>query len=297
MTVTAHRRGMSTSIASSSPRTAFVLSGGASLGALQVGMLHALYERGVVPDLLVGTSVGALNAAFIASRPQDIATAERLGAVWRELLREDIFPVSVRTLVGGLCGRRDHFVPNRGLRRIIGRYLEFDDLAASPVPLHLVAFDLAEGREQLLSDGPALDSVLAAASIPGVFAPVQIGDRRLVDGGVANNTPISHAVELGAERIYVLPTEDPANRQLRSSPKTALDVALHGLRLLVDSRLEADIVRYSSQVELIVLPAPNRGQVQPTSFEYARGLIVDARSAARAALARESADSHLGLVR
>src|ERR1700709_2238025 len=98
------------------PRTAFVLSGGASLGALQVGMLRALYEQGVVPDLLVGTSVGALNAGFVASRPQAPATAAELARVWRGLQREDIFPVSMRALVSGLCGQRDHLVPDRQLR-------------------------------------------------------------------------------------------------------------------------------------------------------------------------------------
>src|SRR5882762_4775971 len=172
------------------PRTAFVLSSGASLGALQVGMLEALYERGIVPDVLVATSVGALNAVFIASRAQTVATARALARVWRELQREDVFPVSLSALVGGVCGRRDHLVPDHGLRRLITRYLEFDDLAKAPIPLHLVAFDLAEGREVLVSRGAALESVIAAASIiPGVFPPVRIGDLRLVDGGVVNNSP------------------------------------------------------------------------------------------------------------
>jgi len=99
------------------PRTAFVLSGGASLGALQVGMLEALYERGIVPDVLVATSVGALNAAFIASRAQTVAAARALARVWRDLRREDVFPVSLSALVGGLCGRRFR----RGLGRGFGR--------------------------------------------------------------------------------------------------------------------------------------------------------------------------------
>ena len=101
------------------PTTAFVLSGGASLGALQVGMLQALYERGIVPDLLVATSVGALNAAFVASRPQTVTTARELGRVWRNLQREDIFPVSMGALFGGFCGPpespgpRSRFAPAR----------------------------------------------------------------------------------------------------------------------------------------------------------------------------------------
>ena len=218
-----------------SPRTAFVLSGGASLGAMQVGMLEALYEQGITPDFLVGTSVGALNAAFVASRPQSPQTATELGRVWRDLQRQDVFPLSMSALVGGVCGRRDHLVPDRELRRLIRRYIQFEDLADAPIPLHLVAFDLIEGRELLLSEGPAVEAIAASASIPGIFPPVAIGEQRLIDGGVVNNTPISHAVELGAERIYILPTQEPHSRPARV-PTCALDAAIQGLHLLVCCR-------------------------------------------------------------
>ena len=279
----------------SSPRTAFVLSGGASLGALQVGMLEALYELGITPDFLVGASVGALNAAFVASRPQSPQTARELGRVWRDLQREDVFPVSMSALVSGVCGRRDHFVPDRELRRLIRRYIDFEDLGEASIPLHLLAFDLIEGRELLLSEGPAVDAVAASASIPGIFPPVAIGERLLIDGGVVNNTPIAHAVELGAERIYVLPTQDPHSRATRV-PTRALDAAIQAVHLLVGSRLQADIARYSEEVDLILLPAPNAGCVQPTSFEHSRRLMADARAAARAALRRSAGGAHLRLV-
>jgi NTE family protein len=112
---------------------------------------------------------GPLNAAFVASRPQTPATARALARIWRALQREDIFPVSMRAVVGGLCGRRDHLVPDHALRDLVRRYIEFDDLADAAVPLHLVAFDLTGGRELLLSEGPAVDAVAASAAIPGVF--------------------------------------------------------------------------------------------------------------------------------
>jgi NTE family protein len=279
----------------SSPRTAFVLSGGASLGALQVGMLEALYERDIAPDFLVGTSVGALNAAFVASRPQSPHTARELGRVWRDLQRQDVFPVSLSALVGGVCGRRDHLVPDRELRRLIRRHVEFDDLGDAQIPLHLIAFDLREGRELRLSEGPAVDAVAASASIPGIFPPVAIHERRLIDGGVVNNTPISHAVELGAERIYVLPTQAPHDRPGRV-PTGPLDAAIQGVHLLICCRLEADVARYSAAAELIVLPAPNAGCVQPTSFEHSHRLITDARAAARTALRRSTRGAYLRLV-
>jgi NTE family protein len=277
------------------PHTAFVLSGGASLGALQVGMLQALYERGIAPDLFVATSVGALNAAFVASRPQTVTTARELGRVWRNVQREDIFPVSMGALVGGLCGRRNHLVSERGLRQLAHRHLEFEELAGAAIPLHLVAFNLIEGRELLLSEGPAVDAVVAAASIPGVFPPVELGDRLLIDGGVVNNTPISHAVELGAERVFVLPTRDPG-ALTGHPPQTALDTAIYGLGLLTEGRLHTDIARYSRDVELVVLPAANPAGVQPTSFEHSARLINQALIAARAELTRHNAGRHLRLV-
>ncbi|MCW3064491.1 MAG: hypothetical protein JWN32_1663, partial [Solirubrobacterales bacterium] len=127
------------------PRTAFVVSGGAGLCALQVGMLRGLYERGITADALVGTSVGALNAAFVASRPPTLATARELERAWSRIERAEAFPLSLRTVVGGMAGQRDHLVPARGLRQIVQRHVEIDDLADAAVPLSLVAFDVTSG--------------------------------------------------------------------------------------------------------------------------------------------------------
>jgi NTE family protein len=270
------------------PYTAFVLSGGASLGALHVGMLRALFERGIAADVLIGTGLGALNAAFLASRPQTPATAAELARVWCSIHREDVFPVSVRTLVSGFSGQRDHLVSDLALRRQVRRHIEFEDLAEASVPLHLLAFDVIAGCEELLSEGPALDSIAAAAALPGVFPPVPIGERRLIDGSVVNNTPISHAVALGAERIYILPTHERWH-PLGRAPCGALDAAIYGLGLHVDGRLKADIDRYSSDAELIPLPAPNSLPVQPTDFDHARRLISEAHTASRDLLARDDA--------
>jgi NTE family protein len=135
-----------------------------------------------------------------------------------------------------------------------------------------------------LSEGPALEAVLAAAAIPGVLPPVRWGERLLVDGGVVNNTPISHAVAVGAERIYVLPTHDPSARGLALPPRGALDAAVHAFTLLADARLSSDLVRYASEAELIVLPVANPGHVHPTDFDHADRLIGAAIHAARTAL-------------
>jgi NTE family protein len=268
----------------SAPETAFVLAGGASLGAMHAGMVRALYERGITADVLVGTSAGALNAAYLASRPQTAETAKSLAEVWRELRRDDVFPIHARTLIAGLANHRDHLVPDSPLRRLIARHLQLRTLEEAEISLHLVAFDLLSGEEVRLSDGPALDGVLAAAAIPGVLPPIDRDGQLLVDGGVVNNTPISHAVELGVRRIYVLPTHDPGDRSLPVAPRSALDAAVHAFTLLANARLRSDLLRFSAAAEVIVLPASNPGHVLPTDFDHAERLISGCLQTAREVL-------------
>lgn len=260
-------------------KTAFVLSGGASLGAIQAGMLRALYERGIKPDLIVGTSAGAMNGAYIASRPQTVATADALAGVWRDLKRGQVFPLNPLTGLLGFLGTRDHLVPASGLRKLIARHIEHEALEDMPVPLHVVAVDVISGEELRLSHGPVVDAVMASVAIPGVVAPVRWKDRTLMDGGVANNTPISHAVELGAERIYVLPTGHAC--ALREPPRGALAVALQAISLLTQRRLVDDIQRHESDARLIVLPPPCPLSIQPIDFAHAEELTARALQDAR----------------
>ncbi len=182
-----------------------------------------------------------MNGAFIASRPQTVATAEGLASVWRDLKRGQVFPLNPLTGLLGFLGARDHLVPASGLRKLIARNVQHAKLEDLPIPLHVVAVDVASGEELRLSRGPVVEAVLASVAIPGVVAPVRWDDRPLMDGGVANNTPISHAVELGAERIYVLPTGHAC--ALHEPPRGALAVALHAISLLTQRRLIDDIER------------------------------------------------------
>ncbi len=199
------------------PEVAFVLAGGASLGAIQVGMLRALYEH--------------------------------------------------------------HLVPDSGLRRLISTHVDRRELGAMPIPLHVVAVDVVTGEELRLSHGPVLEAVLASAAVPGVLPPVRWQDRALMDGGVANNTPISHAVELGARRVYVLPTGHAC--ALEKPPGGALGMALHAISLLTHYRLVADIERHRADTQLIVLPPPCPLRIQPIDFGHADELIGRAHEDAR----------------
>jgi NTE family protein len=188
------------------------------------------------------------------------------------------------TLISGLAGRRDHLIPDRAMRRLAARHLQFERLEQAATPLHLVAFDLLAGTEVRLSDGPLADVVLAATAIPDVLPPVRWRGRLLADGGIADNTPVSHAVALGARRIYV-PTQDPADRGLPRPPGGALAAAVHAVTVLTNACLHGDLARYAQSAELIVLPAANPGQIPPTDFGHAGQLTTWALAAARTALA------------
>ncbi|HEX6388760.1 MAG TPA: patatin-like phospholipase family protein, partial [Solirubrobacteraceae bacterium] len=258
---------------------AFVLSGGAGLGAVQVGMLRALYERDISPDLIVGTSAGALNGAFIAERPHTVATADALAGIWSSLRRGDVFPLNPLTGLLGFLGARDHLVPSSGLERLLRRHTRVELVEELPTPLHVVAVDVLTGEELRLSCGSLLDAVLGSAAIPGVLAPVAWDGRTLMDGGVANNTPISHAVELGADVVYVLPTGHAC--ALEQAPRGALALALHAISLLTQRRLLDDIEQHRRNARLVVLPPPCPLRVQPIDFGHADELISRALADAR----------------
>lgn len=267
--------------------TAFVLSGGGSLGSVQVGMLLALAERDIVPDLLVGSSVGAVNAAWTAGRPGHEG-ARQLAEVWRSVKRENVFPV--RPLAGllGFLGRSDHLVPPDPLRSLLSRHLGYRRLEDAPVPVEVVATEVTTGFEAILARGDAVDAVMASAAIPGVFPPVRIDGRDLMDGGVSDNTPISRAVESGAERIYVLPTGYAC--ALDQAPRSALAMVLQAITLLVQQRLIADVSRYQGSVDLCVLPPLCPLRISPVDFAHTDELIVRAQESTARWLDRPTTD-------
>lgn len=262
--------------------TAFVLSGGASLGAIHVGMLLALADEGERPDLIVGTSVGAVNGGWIASRP-DLPGIRGLAELWTSLSRRDIFPTHPIAGAMGMLGRRSHLVPNVGLRRLLAEQLEFARLEDAPIPLHVVATDVVSGGDVLLSSGNAVDAIAASAAIPGVFPPVRVNGRDLMDGGVVNNTPVSHAVALGADRVWVLPTGYSC--ALPAAPKTAVNMALHALTLAVNHRLAVDVERFERTVDLRVVRPLCPVAISGADFSHGATLIERSHAATREWLA------------
>ena len=247
--------------------TAFVLSGGANLGAAQAGMLAALDEADIVPDLVVGTSVGAVNGAWLAG----LGDATGLGDVWRSLRRGSVFPAHPVGGLLGFLGRSDHLVSDSGLRRLLLGHLRFARLEDAPLPFHVVASDLLTGDDVRLSSGDAVEAVLASSAIPGVLPPVRIGGRTLIDGGVVNNAPISHAIDLGAHTVWVLATGYSC--ALEQAPHGALGVALQAAALMIHQRLALDVQHYAGAVDLRVVPPLCPISVGPTDFSQADDLI------------------------
>jgi len=270
---------------------AFVFSGGASLGAAQAGMLEALYERSIRPDLFVGTSAGAVNATFAAFRPATVDTARQLQTVWRGLSRSHVFPANPVRAGLGLIGLASHTVPEGNLRRLVRRYAIGERLENADIPVHVVCADVQSGEEVLLSEGPLVEAVVASAAIPGVFPMVPWDDRHLIDGGVLNNTPISHAVALGADDVIVL--QAIGSHRLASPPRTAMAAGIAAMARAIGRRLEDDIVRYSATARITVLPAPDLGPILPTDFGRADDLIDEARQQARSALKHLAVRPHL----
>jgi NTE family protein len=186
----------------SSGRTAFVLGGGGLLGASQVGMLKALTECGIRPDLIVGTSVGAMNGAFFAAAPRESAVAD-LERLWTTLEGAGIFADSAVRKAARVAKYRTHLHSPAPLRRLLAGSLceRFEDLA---VPFSCVAANIEQARPTWFSQGALVDAVLASCAVPGLFPPFRIGDQHYFDGGLVASIPLGRAVRAGAKQIYVL---------------------------------------------------------------------------------------------
>jgi len=231
-------------------RTAFVLAGGGSFGAVQVGMMQSLARHGVVADMVVGSSVGALNGAYYAGDPS-LTGILRLAAIWRGLRRRDVFPINWRTLFSFIW-RRDFLVPHDGIRKLIDDHLPYRNLQEARLPIHIVTTDIPTGDSVVLSEGSAADAIVASTAIPGAFPPVHYKNSYLADGAISSNTPVRIAVQKGATRLIILPTGHACANQ--APPVSAVASALHALTLLIARQLVSDLERLGPDIEYHVVP-------------------------------------------
>lgn len=258
------------------PKTAWVFSGGGSLGAVQVGMLQALAEAGVQADFLIGASVGALNAAFYSQAPT-VEGVARLAGLWRRLRRKDVFPLTLLAGLKALLLRRDHLVEPDALRVIIAAALDVRRIEETRVPLHVVATDAMTGAEVLLSSGAIDVALLASTAIPVVFPPVVVAGRRLIDGGVGSNTPITGALALGAQRILVLPTGTSC--ALQEPPRDMAARALQVMSLLSMRQLDRDVQHCTALAEIVIVPP--LCPLAVSAFDFSQTVALIERAAAQ----------------
>jgi NTE family protein len=233
-----------------SAKTAFVFAGGGSYGAIQVGMMHSLAARGISADMVVGSSVGALNGAYYAGDPS-LKGVLQLETIWRGLTRQDVFPVTWRTLLGFLR-RRDFLIPHDGLQKLIDDHLPYRNLQDAELPLHIVATDIVTGDSVVLSEGPADQAIIASTAIPGAFAPVRYKNFYLADGAISSNTPVKIAIAKGATRLIILPTGYACS--INTPPTGAVANALHALTLLIARQLVSELEDIGPEIEYYVVP-------------------------------------------
>ena len=260
--------------------TAYVLGGGGVLGSSEVGMVRALAEHGVRPDLVLGTSIGALNGAFIAADPGPEG-AERLGAVWEAVVREGVFLDNPMRQAARVARYRTHLLSNAPLRHVIERYLpvaRFEDLE---VAFQCVAACIEDASGRWFAEGDLTDAVVASCSVPGLFPPVRIGDRHYLDGGLVHSIPVGRALALGATRIFVLQV-GRVEQQL-AVPTKPWEVATVAFEIARRHRFVHEMETVPDDVELHVLPSGSTDSPNISIGQARIGRMRDRMEAARAA--------------
>lgn len=275
------RRG-SKAAGGSAPTCALVLSGGGNLGAVQAGMLRAIAERGIVPDMVFGCSVGAINGAAFADDPT-LAGARRIERQWLDTVGEEVMPSGRLPDMVQLVRKGEALHGNTGLRDLITRFLGRDTTFESlSVRFECVATDMVSSLPRWFATGSVVEPVLASAALPAVFPPVYIDGHPYLDGGIIDNVPISRAIEAGAERIYVL----YIGLDGREAPplRRPVDAALLSYWIARNYRFANDLAHVPSGVQVIVVPPGPRPDVRYDDFSQAAAMIRQGHAAAAAFL-------------
>jgi NTE family protein len=232
---------------------AFVLGGGGVLGAVQVGMLRALLGPGIKPDLIVGTSVGAVNGVLLAADPTP-GVINRLAYLWSSPEARDVYGDSLPRRVGRFVRTGTHLHSPEPLRELLARELgaerRFDELA---VPFQCCAASIEQASERWFHQGPVVPAVIASASVPGLMPPAHVAGEHFIDGGIVNSIPLARAIELGAATIFVLQV-GRVDRQL-TVPTRPWDVARVAFEIARRHRFARDLAAVPAGLPVHVLPA------------------------------------------
>lgn len=234
---------------------AFVLSGGGNLGSIQVGMLRALLESGIVPDVLVGTSIGSVNAAFLAADPS-LDQVSRLAELWIGVRSRDVYSWNPLGVGRALFRCGSLFPPDRW-RRFLERRIPYGQIEQAAVPLRIMATNFSDGTPVVLDSGSVVDAVMASTSLPGVFPPHPIGEQHYLDGVLSEQVPLKPAIDAGADTVYVLAVSSASAPLHLHSPRANLR---HALTLLLFPRIRLDALGLpAEQRDLKIVKIPSGG--------------------------------------
>lgn len=272
-------------------RTAFVLGGGGLLGAVEIGMLRALLERGVRPDLVLGTSVGALNGLMVAADPSP-AVIERMDSLWRSAAENrEVYADSPLRQARRALSTGTHLHSADPLRERLHEQFGLTTFADLEVEFQCCASSIERAAEHWFTAGPVVEAVMASAAVPGLLPPARVGDEHYLDGGIVNSIPVGRAVEQGATRIFVLQV-GRVDRPL-SVPRRPWEVARVSFEIARRHRFAREMAALPDGVEAYVLPAA--GSVRDDNlFAYRDFTRVRERVEAAYAASRAYLDEHLG---
>lgn len=234
------------------PMTAFVLGGGGVLGATQVGMLRALLAADITPDLVVGTSIGSVNGAFIAADPT-AEGVERLEGLWRDVVSSGEMSENPVRQAARFARHRTHVMRRGLIADLVERHLGVDLIEDLPVPFQCVAAEIESSASRWFTSGRIGPAVAASCAVPGLFPPVQIDGAHYYDGGLVHSIPVGRAMALGATDIHVLQVGRVEQPLL--APTNPLDVGLVAFEIARRHRFVEEIAEVPDSVRLHVLPS------------------------------------------
>jgi NTE family protein len=230
---------------------AFVLGGGGVLGAHEVGMLRALAERSIIPDVILGTSIGAVNGALFAGDPSPEGVT-RLTELWVDSNLAEVSTGGLLRRAGTLARTGTHVQSLREVRARLVTALPAERVEDLRLRFQCVAASIERAAEHWFTDGDLADVVLASCAVPGILPPVRIGDEHFIDGGIVNSIPVARAVALGARTIYVLQV-GRVERPLQP-PRWPWEVGLVAFEVARRHRFAHDLASMPDDVRLHVLP-------------------------------------------
>ncbi|MBZ5738206.1 patatin-like phospholipase family protein [Nocardioides mangrovi] len=275
--------------------TAFVLGGGGVLGAVEVGMLRALFERGIRPDLVLGTSIGALNGAMVARQP-DLAVIDKLTALWEGAASstqgQQVYGGGALASVRRAVSTGTHLWSAEPLQQALRDEFGVVTFEELPVRFQVCAASIERAAEHWFDSGPVVEAIMASAAVPGLLPPATVDGEHYLDGGIVNSIPLGRAVRLGATRVFVLQV-GRIDRQL-SVPRRPWEVARVSFEIARRHRFNRELDELPASVEAHVLPARGTSERDDTLFGSRDFSGVQQRIEETYAASAAYLDEHLG---